>query len=83
MIVKGNPKRLTIGLWVLAALLILWYNGVTMISLLDQPLVGLSPEARETITKWQRMEMLVTSQLKEIIDQKEIDPSYMTTLSHT
>jgi hypothetical protein len=73
MIVKGNPKRLTIGLWVLAALLILWYNGVAMIALFDQPLVGLSPEARETITKWQRLEMMVASQLKEMTDQNEID----------
>jgi len=73
MITKGNPKRLTIGFWVLAALLILWYNGVTMISLLDQPLAGLSPEARETITKWQRLEMELESRLKKMLAQKEID----------
>ena len=73
MIVKGNPKRLTIGLWVLAALLILWYNAVTVIALLDQPLVGLSPEARETITKWQRLELVLADQLKEMLDHKEID----------
>ena len=64
---------MTIGLWVLAALLILWYNGVAMISLFDQPLVGLSPEARETITKWQRLEMSVASKLKDMMDQEEID----------
>jgi len=64
---------LTIGLWVLAALMILWYNGAAVTSLLDQPLSGLSPAARETLTKWQRLEIRVASQLKEIFDPQEID----------
>jgi len=64
---------LAIGLWVLAALLILWYNGAAVTSLLDQPLSGLSPAARETLTKWQRLEIRIASQLKEIIDPQEID----------
>jgi len=60
------------GLWVLAALLILWYNGVAMTALMDKPLAGLSPEARETITKWQRLEHRMASKLKDIMDPDEI-----------
>lgn len=73
MVVKGNTKRFVIGLWVLAALLILWYNGSAMTSLLDQPLTGLSPEARETITKWQRLEMRVAERLKDIVNPQEME----------
>jgi hypothetical protein len=73
MIVKGNPKRTIIGLWVLAAILILWYNTAALTSLLDQPLAGLSPQARETITKWQRLEIQIASQQKETLSVKELE----------
>jgi hypothetical protein len=73
MIGKSNPKRLIIGLWVLAALLILWYNAVAMTSLLDQPMVGLSTQARESMTKWQRLEIQIESQLKETFSAQEFD----------
>ena len=73
MLVKGNPKRLIIGMWVLAALLILWYNAAAMTSLIDKPLPGLSPDARTTIAKWQRLESGIAIRLKEIIDLKEIE----------
>ncbi len=73
MIGKSNPKRMIIGLWVLAALLILWYNAVAMTSLLDQPMTGLSPQARESMTKWQRLEIQIESQLKEKFSAQEFD----------
>jgi len=62
-----------IGLWVLAALLVLWFNAAVMTSLLDQPLAGLSPQARETITKWQRLEIQISSRLKEALNSQEVD----------
>ncbi len=73
MVVKGNPKRLIIGLWALAALLILWYNAAAMISLIDKPFPVLSSDARATIAKWQRLESYIAIRLKEIIDLKEIE----------
>ena len=73
MVVKGNPKRLIIGLWVLAALLILWYNAAAMTSLLDKPLPSLSPEARSTIAKWQRLENHMALRLKQVINPQEIE----------
>lgn len=73
MVVKGNPKRLIIGLWVLAALLILWYNAAAMTSLIDKPLPRLSSDARATIAKWQRLENYIAMRLKEIIDLQEIE----------
>lgn len=57
----------------MAALMILWYNAVAMTSLLDQPLAGLSPQARETITKWQRLELQIESQLKDKLSIAEMD----------
>jgi len=73
MVVKGNPKRLIIGLWVLAALLILWYNAAAMTSLFDKPLPGLSPDARATIAKWQRLESHIAMRLKDVVDLQEIE----------
>ena len=73
MVVKGNPKRLIIGLWVLAALLLLWYNAAAMTSLLDKPLPGLSPAARSTIVKWQRLENDIALRLKQVINPDEIE----------
>lgn len=73
MVVKGNPKRLIIGLWVLAALLLLWYNAAAMTSLLDKPLAGLSPEARATIAKGQRLENDIALRLKQVINSDEIE----------
>ena len=73
MVVKGNNKRLIIGSWVLAALLILWYNATAMTSLLDKPLPGLSPEARSTIAKYQRLENHIASRLKEMIDPRKME----------
>jgi len=73
MVVKGNPKRLIIGLWVLAALLILWYNAAAMTSMIDKPLPGLSPDARATIAKWQRLENDIAIRLKDIVDLQEIE----------
>jgi len=73
MIGKSNPKRLIIGLWVLAALLILWYNAAAMTSLLDQPMAGLSPQARETMTKWQRLEIQIEEKLKDTFNAQELE----------
>jgi hypothetical protein len=73
MVVKGNPKRLIIGLWVLAALLILWYNAAAMTSLIDKPLPGLSSDARATLAKWQRLESYIAMRLKETVDLREIE----------
>ncbi len=72
MDVKGHPKRMVIGLWVLAALLILWYNGSQVTSLLDKPLPSLSAEARATITKWQRLENSLAKNMQEMLDPAEI-----------
>lgn len=57
----------------LAALLVLWYNAAAMTSVFDKPLPGLSPEARSTIAKWQRLENDIAIRLKEIIDLQEIE----------
>ena len=60
-------------MWVLAALLILWYNAAAMTSLMDKPLPGLSSEARATIAKWQRLENYIAIRLREIVDLQEIE----------
>ena len=60
-------------MWVLAALLILWYNAAAMTSLMDMPLPGLSSEARATIAKWQRLENYIAIRLREIVDLQEIE----------
>jgi hypothetical protein len=73
MVVKGNPKRFIIGVWVLTALLIFWFNAAALTSLLDKPLPGMSPEARTTIAKWQRLENSIALKLEQVMDPREIE----------
>jgi len=43
MIIWGNRRRLCLGSWILAALLLIGLNGYHLIALENQPLVGHSP----------------------------------------
>ena len=55
MIIIGNRKNLSIGGWILAALLILTYSGVTLVSLLDPALTGYSAKVRMVSRKWHEL----------------------------
>jgi DNA-binding Lrp family transcriptional regulator len=72
MAISGKNRRGLIGLWVLAALFVVGYNGVSLTTLLEKPLPSLSAEARATIAKWQRLENQAAARLKEIMDPGEI-----------
>ena len=73
MVIRGNPKRFIIGVWVLTALLVFWFNAAALTSLLDKPLTGMSPEARTTIAKWQRLENSLALKLEQVMDPREIE----------
>jgi len=66
-------KRLITGGWVLGALLLLWYNALQLTSLFDEPIPGISREARETIRKWQRLEQAAADRIKSAV--KDLDVS--------
>jgi hypothetical protein len=73
MTITPNHKRLAIGLWVLAALLVLWYNAVAFLSLWDRELTAMSPGARNTIAKRQQLESRMAQKLSGLIDPFQIN----------
>jgi hypothetical protein len=73
MTLTPNHKRLAIGLWVLAALLVLWYNAVAFLSLWDRELTAMSPGARATIAKRQQLESRMAQKLLGVIDPLQIN----------
>jgi hypothetical protein len=72
MTLTSNSRRIAIGLWVLAALLILWYNAVTLLSLWDREFTAMSPGARATIAKRQLLESRMAQKLLGLIDPLKI-----------
>jgi len=73
MTITPNNKKLAIGLWVLAALLILWYNAVALLSLWDREFTAMSPGARATIAKRQQLESRMAQKLLGLIDPLQIN----------
>jgi hypothetical protein len=72
MVISGKIARGLIGLWVLAGLCVVGYNGVSLTTLFDKPLPSLSAEARATIAKWQRLEQRTAARLQAVLDPQEI-----------
>lgn len=54
MIVLGERKQLFIGGWVIAALILIAYNGFNLSLLFSPPIVGRSKDARLASQKWLR-----------------------------
>jgi len=42
----GNPQRLSLGAWILAALLLVVHNGLSLTEVLDPPLPGYPNDIR-------------------------------------
>jgi hypothetical protein len=72
MVPLGSSKRLCIGGWILAALILLGINGFALASLFSPPVTGRSKETRLASQKWFRFENKLTLILKESFDN--IDP---------
>ena len=51
----GSRKRRYIGIWILAALLLVGYNGFTLMSLFNPSLADHSPEPRIAAGKWRQL----------------------------
>jgi len=73
MVLTPKNKRLAIGLWVLAALLVLWYNAAAVSSLWDRELTAMSPGTRATITKHQQLQSRISQGLLALIDPLQIE----------
>ena len=72
MIITGDYKRLCINGWILAALLLLTYNVVSIIRLLNPIIIGSSEEVRLSSRKWQQLEERGTLVMKENWDDSDI-----------
>ncbi|WP_419661994.1 uncharacterized protein Dvar_24360 [Desulfosarcina variabilis str. Montpellier] len=58
--------QIIIGLWVLAGLMVAGINGYLLLSLLDQPLAGYSPGARQVRRQFQQYQRLLESETEKI-----------------
>ena len=80
MIIIGEYKRLCINGCIVAALLLLTYNVVLIIPLLNPIIIGESEEVRLSSIKWQQLEereALVKKENWEESDIKLIDSAFM------
>lgn len=72
MIAFGSKKRLFLGSWILVALLLTGYNGATLISLFNPPLVKHSDEVKLASRKWQQLKEK-TSFASKILKDFDLD----------
>lgn len=68
MITLGGKKSLFSGSWVLAALLLVGYNGFNLISLFNPSLVGRSVEVKLASQKWQQLKERSASAAESALD---------------
>lgn len=54
----GNPQRLSLGAWILAALLLLVHNGSSLTAVLDPPLPGYPSDIRGIRQLWGLLEQM-------------------------
>jgi len=66
MIVIGSKKRFITGSWILASLLLVGYNGATLITLFNPQFVERSVEVKLASIKWKQLKQR-TSQAMEIL----------------
>jgi hypothetical protein len=70
MIAIGNTKKMMMGGWVLAALMVVAYNGSQLASLLAPPVAGYSPEVKSIISKRHQLDAQVSAARQSM---KQID----------
>jgi len=72
MIAIGGKKRFIIGSWILASLLLVGYNGATLVTLFNPQLVERSDEVKLASRKWKQLKQ-GTSQDMEILRDFNLD----------
>ncbi len=73
MQIIGSTKRLSVGGWFLAALLLLGFNAFTLTSLFSPPVVGRSKETRLASQKWFKLDNKIKIILKETFKDLDIE----------
>jgi hypothetical protein len=74
MITIGSGKQLYIGGMILAALLLLAYNGFTLMSLHNPKILGRSIEAKLASQKWQELEIRELSDPGKTLADLDLNP---------
>jgi len=68
-----SGRRLCIGGWILAVVILFGVNGFALISLFSPPLVGRSKETRLASQKWIRLENKLSLILEESFDKTDLE----------
>ena len=74
MIRTGGTKRLISGGWIIAALIVVAYNGLLLSSVFSPPIVGQSKDARLASQKWLRLENKMKARAKQSVDHGDAAP---------
>ncbi len=69
--VAGSQARVAIGGWFLLALVLIAYNGINLMKLIDAPMVGRSQEVKLASQKWRQFKQQVA--INQTIAKQDID----------
>ncbi len=69
----GERRRTFIGGWVLAALLVLGHNGMNLMGLLDEPLLGYPAEIKGIRQQWRLLEQLRSLAVRDVEAESHLD----------
>lgn len=73
MIATGGTKRILSGCWIIAALVLLGYNGSELITLIGSPLIGHSKDIKLAGERWRQLKKIESKALQKENDYLDLD----------
>jgi hypothetical protein len=74
--ISGSWQRLTLSGWVIAALLMIAYNGSKLMILLSPPITGHSMEVKLASQKWRQLQDKISQDSKEHLEAIDLDMAF-------
>ena len=81
--ISGSWQRLTIGGWILAALLLIAYNGSKLMALLSPPITGRSMEVKLASQKWQQLQDKISQDSEAYLEAIDLDMALLGTFTNS
>lgn len=81
--ILGSWQRLALSTLILAALLLIGYNGSKLMVLLSPPISGRSTEVKLASQKWQQLQNKISQRSKVFIEDIDLDTALLRTSSNS
>lgn len=75
--ISGSWQRLTLSGWILAALLLIAYNGSKLMVLLSPPITGRSMEVKLASQKWRQLQDKISHASGEYLEAINLDMAFL------